>query len=79
TTTWIAVGWLSIIGSVGLFTLFLYVVKRWSASATAYAPTGMPLIAAGLGVIMLNQPITVEVMAGGALVIIAVFVGAIYK
>jgi drug/metabolite transporter (DMT)-like permease len=79
TTTWIAVSWLSIVGSVGLFTLFLFVVKRWTASATAYAPTGMPVIAAGLGVVMLNQPITFEVLAGGALVIIAVYVGTIYK
>jgi drug/metabolite transporter (DMT)-like permease len=79
TATWIAVSWLSIIGSVGLFTLFLYVVKRWSASATAYAANGMPLVAAGLGVFVLNQPITLEFILGGTLVIIAVYIGAIYK
>jgi drug/metabolite transporter (DMT)-like permease len=79
TATWLSVGWLTIIGSVGLFTLFLFVVKRWSASATAYATTGMPVIAAGLGVVMLSQPITVELIVGGALVIIAVYFGAIHK
>lgn len=77
TTTWIAVSWLSIVGSVGLFSLFLFVVKRWAASATAYAATGMPVIAAGLGMVILNQPITIEVLAGGALVIVAVYVGAL--
>jgi len=79
TATWLAVGWLAIIGSFGLFTLLLFVVKRWSASATAYATTGMPVIATGLGAVMLSQPITVEVILGGALVIIAVYFGVIYK
>lgn len=75
--TLIAVGWLVVAGSVGLFQLWLYVIKRWTASATVYSLTGMPLVAAGLGVIILDQPVTLEVLAGGALVIAAVYVGAI--
>lgn len=75
--TYLAVGWLAVVGSVGLFQLFLYVIKRWTASATAYALTGMPVIATGLGIIMLDQPLTVAVLAGGGLVIAAVYVGAI--
>jgi len=78
-TTWIAVGWLVIAGSVGLFQLFLFVIKRWTASATVYALTGMPVIATGLGIIILDQPVTMEVLAGGALVIAAVYVGAIAR
>lgn len=75
--TWMAVAWLVVLGSVGLFQLFLYVVRRWSASATVYAIAAMPVVAAGLGVALLDQPITAEVVAGGAMIIAAVYVGAI--
>lgn len=75
--TWLAVGWLVILGSVGLFQLLLFVIKRWTASAAVYAVTGMPVIAAGLGIVILDQPVTMEVVAGGILVIAAVYVGVI--
>jgi drug/metabolite transporter (DMT)-like permease len=72
-----AVLYLVLFGSVGLFQLFLYVIRRWSASATIYALTCMPLVAVLLGAPLLGQPITLKVVAGGALVIVAVYVGAI--
>lgn len=75
--TWLAVGWLVLLGSVGLFQLFLYLIRRLTASATVYALAGMPVIAVVLGAIMLDQPITVEVVVGGALVLTAVYIGAI--
>lgn len=78
-TTLFAVGWLVIAGSVGLFQLYLFVIKRWTASATVYALTGMPVIAAVLGIFILDQPITMGVLIGGALVIAAVYVGAIAR
>ena len=79
TPTLLALGWLVLLGSVGLFQLFLYVIRRWSASATVYAVAGMPVVTAGLGAVMLDQPITVEVVVGGTLVIVAVYVGAIAR
>jgi drug/metabolite transporter (DMT)-like permease len=79
TPTLLAVAWLVLLGSLGLFQLFLYVIRRWSASATVYAVAGMPVVAAGLGTLMLGQPVTVEVAVGGMLVIAAVYVGAIAK
>jgi drug/metabolite transporter (DMT)-like permease len=72
-----AVGWLVLLGSVGFFQLFLYVMSRWTASATVYALAAMPVVAVALGAVMLDQPITSNVMAGGALVIAAVYVGAV--
>jgi drug/metabolite transporter (DMT)-like permease len=75
--TLLAVGWLILLGSLGLFQLFLYVVRRWSASATVYAITAMPVVAVGLGAVMLRQPVTAHVVAGGALVMAAVYIGAI--
>jgi drug/metabolite transporter (DMT)-like permease len=77
--TLLAVGWLVLLGSLGLFQLFLYVVRRWSASATVYAITAMPVVAVGLGAVLLRQPVTGHVVAGGALVMTAVYIGAISR
>lgn len=75
--TWMALTWLVTLGSVGLFQLFLFVVKRWTASASAYIITAMPVIAVVQAAIVLDQPITGQVVAGGSLVILAVYVGAV--
>jgi drug/metabolite transporter (DMT)-like permease len=77
--TFLAVGWLVLAGSVGLFQLFLYVIRRWTASATVYAVAGMPVVAVALGALLLDQPVTPSVVAGGALVIASVYVGAISR
>jgi drug/metabolite transporter (DMT)-like permease len=74
-----AVAWLALFGSVGLFQLFLYVIRRWSASAAVYALAAMPVVAVVLGALMLAEPITSEVLAGGVIVIAAVYVGAVSR
>jgi drug/metabolite transporter (DMT)-like permease len=77
--TWAALGWLVIPGSVGLFYLFIFVIGHWTASATAYALTLMPVVAVTLGAILASEPITPEIVVGAALVVIAVYVGAIRR
>ncbi len=77
-STWLALVWLVLLGSVGLFQLFLFVINNWSASAATFAISAMPVIAAGLGALVLDQPITIELVVGGAMVIVAVYIGAIY-
>jgi drug/metabolite transporter (DMT)-like permease len=74
--TWAAVGWLVVLGSLGLFQLFLYVMRRWTASATVYAIAAMPLVAVALGAVLLGQPVTRGLFIGGTLVIGAVYIGA---
>lgn len=77
--TWAAVAWLVTVGSVGLFYLFLYVIGRWTASATVYALTLMPIVAVALGALLADEPITPEVVGGAMLVLLAVYVGAIRR
>lgn len=76
-STWAALAWLVMAGSVGLFGLFVFVIKRWKASASAYALTLMPVIATGLGALLVGEQITGETIAGGALVLFGVYVGAL--
>jgi drug/metabolite transporter (DMT)-like permease len=75
--TILATAWLVIVGSVAFFLLFLYVIRRWTASASVYAVAAMPVVAMALGALLLDQPVTLRMAAGAAIVFAAVYVGAI--
>jgi drug/metabolite transporter (DMT)-like permease len=75
--TWGVLAWLVVPGSIGLFALFVFVIKRWTASATVYALTLMPVVAITLGALVKDEPVTAELLAGGGLVMAAVYVGAL--
>jgi drug/metabolite transporter (DMT)-like permease len=76
-STWVALAWLVVVGSIGLFGLFVFVIKRWKASASVYSITLMPLVAVVLGALLLDEAVTPETVAGGALVVLGVYVGAL--
>lgn len=75
--TWIAFAYLVLVGSVLVFYLFLYVLDRWTASATSYSfllfPIGTILIASWLT----DEVITLRFLLGGAIVLLGVWVGAL--
>jgi drug/metabolite transporter (DMT)-like permease len=75
--TWAALAWLIVMGSVGLFWLFLYIIERWTASAASYITTLFPVVAITLGALFADEEITIELILGGALVVTAVYVGAL--
>jgi drug/metabolite transporter (DMT)-like permease len=77
--TWLALLWLVAFGSVGMFILFLYVVKNWTASATVYAVTLMPIVAIPVAAVMVGEQVTLPTLAGAGLVIAAVYIGALRK
>lgn len=78
-STWVAVSYLAVIGSVGLFGLFLFVLRRWSASSTSYTAALIPLVSVAAGNLIASEPITLSVVIGGAIVIIGVYVGALAR
>lgn len=75
--TWVALIYLCVVGSIGLFGLFLAMLRRWTASASSYALVAMPLVAIALGAILRGEPITPILVAGGALVAVGVYIGAL--
>jgi drug/metabolite transporter (DMT)-like permease len=75
--TWAAVVYLCIVGSIGLFGLFLAMLRRWTASASSYALVAMPLVAIALGAVLRGEAITPIFLAGGALVAAGVYIGAL--
>lgn len=77
TETWVAVSYLAVIGSVGLFGLFLFVLRRWSASGTSYATALIPVITVIVGSLLASEPITLPMVIGGAIVLAGVYIGAL--
>ncbi|MFN2388777.1 MAG: DMT family transporter [Actinomycetota bacterium] len=75
--TWLVLVYLVVVGSVGLFGLFLFVIKTWTASASVYALALMPVVAVSLGTVIADEPVTWELLAGTALVIAAVYVAVL--
>ena len=66
-------------GSIGVFMLALYVLARWTASATSYAFLLFPLVAIVLGAVLFSEPVQPSFLLGGAIVLAGVYVGAIYR
>jgi drug/metabolite transporter (DMT)-like permease len=75
--TWVATAWLVVAGSVGLFWLFLFVIQRWTASASTYALPLMPVVAVGLAAGLQDETVGLEEVLGGLLVLAGVYVGAL--
>lgn len=77
--TWAATAWLVVVGSVGMFWLFLLVVQRWTASASSYITPLMPVVAVGLAAALTGEAVGLEEVVGGALVIAGAYVGTLQR
>jgi drug/metabolite transporter (DMT)-like permease len=73
--TWAVLVYL-VTSTVALFTLVLYVLNRWTASATSYTFLLVPLVSLALAAVLRGEQIRAEFLAGGALVLAGVYVGA---
>ena len=66
-----AIGYLGVFGSLLGFTLFFYVLKRLSASAVSLITLITPILALLLGAIAAGEQLSVTLLAGAVLVIVA--------
>jgi drug/metabolite transporter (DMT)-like permease len=63
--TWAAIGYASLAGSVAVFSLFVYVVRRWTASSASNVMLLMPLVTIAGASLITGEAITVPFVAGG--------------
>ncbi len=77
TTTWAAFLYLVLIGSVGLFYIYLIVLSRWTATATSYAFLLFPIATVILAAWLAREPVTLRFVAGGSVVLVGVWLGAL--
>lgn len=77
--TWMAIAYTVIPGSVIMFYLFIWILARWSASATSYVIMLFPIVATIAGSLLRGEKITPTFILGGILVLIGVWIGALMK
>jgi drug/metabolite transporter (DMT)-like permease len=77
--TWAAVLYLASVGSVALFLAFLFVLRRWTASATSYVLLLMPLWTVTAAALVLGEAVSGTFMVGAVLVLAGTYVGAFLK
>ena len=75
--TWIALGYLVVVGSVVVFVLFLFVLRHWAASRTAYVYVLVPVVTVALSAWLDDEPVGAGLVLGGALVLAGVYLGAL--
>jgi len=77
-TTWIAFAYIVVFVTVIAFLLYLFVLSRWTASSTSYSFVLIPLVTIILASWLANEQITLQFMIGGTLVVLGVWIGALW-
>jgi drug/metabolite transporter (DMT)-like permease len=77
--TWLAIGYLVPVGSVLVFVLYLVVLRYWAASRAAYEFVLIPVVTLALSAWLDDEPVGIGLVAGGLLVVIGVYVGALRR
>jgi drug/metabolite transporter (DMT)-like permease len=75
--TWLALAYVSLAGSVAVFTLFVYLIGRMRASAASFVMLLLPLVTIVATAVLGTSTVTPAFFAGGALVLGGVYIGAI--
>jgi drug/metabolite transporter (DMT)-like permease len=78
-TTWTAFVYLVAAGSVLLFYLYLFVLGRWTASATAYAFLLFPVVGVSVAAWLAHETVTPLFLAGSAIALLGVWIGAFHQ
>jgi drug/metabolite transporter (DMT)-like permease len=76
TTTWLGLGYLVVFGSVGLFSLFVFVLQRWTASAVSYATLLFPFVGIVVATALTGETFDWSFFVGGAVMLVGVYIGA---
>lgn len=77
--TWLALGYLVLVGSVVAFTLFLVVLRHWPATVAAYQWVLLPLVAVPVSAAFTGERLGTAALLGGLLVLVGVYAGAFWK
>jgi drug/metabolite transporter (DMT)-like permease len=75
--TWVAIGYLAVVGSVVVFVLYIVVLRHWAASRAAYAFVLVPFVTVVLSAWLDDEPVTASLLLGGFLVLAGVYVGVL--
>lgn len=74
--TWIAVGYVVVLGSVVLFGLYLFGLERWTASGMSYSTLLLPFVSVTAATLLTGESFTPAFAIGGLVMVVGVYVGA---
>ena len=74
--TWVALGWLVTSSIVG-FVLIVWILSRWTATATSYIGVLTPLVTVAAASVLAGEKPTSTFLIGGLFVLLGVYVGAL--
>ena len=72
---WWPLAYLSVVGSIGAFTTFTWLIRRWPVTRMSFSAVIIPLVALMLGMIVLRERPGTTAFIGAAIVLGAVLVG----
>lgn len=76
---WAAVGYLVLGGSIVMFALYLFALRRWTASAVSYVTLLMPMVTVPFAALLFGEQISPTFVVGGVVVLVGVYVGAFLR
>ena len=77
--TWTSILYLVVFGSVVVFYLFLFVIQRWTASASSYTFVLLPFVTVVISTWLTGEKETIVFLLGGLVVLAGVWVGAFFQ
>jgi drug/metabolite transporter (DMT)-like permease len=77
--TWAALAYLVTLGSVILFGLFVYTLKRWTASAVSYSDILIPVVTIAIATLLTGERFTPWFLLGGGVVLAGVYIGSFLR
>jgi drug/metabolite transporter (DMT)-like permease len=77
--TWIALGYLVVVGSIVVFGLYVFVLRFWSASRAAYTFVLVPVVTVAISAWLDDEPVRLGLILGGVLVLTGVYIGALRR
>ena len=75
--TWAVQLYVALVGSVGVFGLILFVVRRWTATGASYQTVLSPPVTILLAAWLLGEPLSPRLAVGAAIVVLGVYAGAL--
>ncbi len=76
TETWLAVGYITVFGSVVMFGLYLFGLQRWTASAMSYSTLLLPFVSVTVADLLTGEEFSVAFLVGGLVMLAGVYLGA---
>jgi drug/metabolite transporter (DMT)-like permease len=75
-STWLALGYITVLGSVVMFGLYLYGLRRWTASAMSYTTLMLPFVSVTAATLLTGEAFSPAFLVGGLVMVAGVYVGA---